>query len=97
MGWKDLPYWIKGGVIFFVFRIVIGAIIILSSPRGDFGRALMLGFLDLPITLIIANSPLNINIGSYLMNNVLLTILGLIFWFVIGAIIGWIVGKIKNK
>lgn len=99
MGWKDLGYWLRGGMI----SLVLGIILILlanfttiSSGVGfypNFTKAQ--GFLiitALPAILFaefigISFSSFDISVKLYL----------LIYYFLIGAIIGWIYGKIRGN
>jgi len=88
MGWSDWPYWMKGGVIGFI----IGSLAIVMT---NFLGFLFNGSMALLGLLIGIGSwpPLTIIFGSDY---------GFILWltpityFVYGAIIGWVYGKIKN-
>ena len=78
MGWKDWPYWLKGGLISLIFLVFFPITIIASCIIGG-----ILGFINSCE-----------NQGSKLYLNV---IIYSIILFGIGAFIGWIIGKIKNR
>ncbi len=88
MGWRDWPSWLKGGIIIELTYIILTLwIIIYSLLCGDACR----------LAIITITLP-----SLYIINNIWgILIANLIFWFAIGALIGalisWIYGKIKNK
>ena len=86
MGWRDLPTWLKGGIIFVLIVIVIDVVDYLILPL--ISRALF--------PLQIANYPLYL-FWQLSESGTINLILHLSLYFVVGAIIGWIVGKIKSK
>lgn len=94
--WKNLPYWIRGGIIGIVIAIILSLIVILFRE------------FDNPITFFVGLGILFVNLWfAYLINcrfescliaNLyIFMILFIIESFLIGVIIGWVVGKIKNK
>ena len=93
MGWKDLNYWLKGGILSaIIFVIVFLLAFYLDATYGGHP-----GLLIFPlIPLIILSSLFNLDIS--LTNSFIIVILLLLFfWFIVGAIIGWMYGKIKNR
>ena len=83
MGWKDWPSWVKGGVIGIFLILLYLLIFIISSDLLQLGeRAFAFA---LPLFLVSGT------------NDFLGLIFTLIAYFVLGAIIGWIVGKIRNR
>lgn len=110
MGWKEWPMWVKGGVIFGggVSILFIGGIILvdaLSSRWGyDLTHLIMPG-IDilnrLPLVLAKAITPLFCHERGWF--DCIAPFVYLDFFFllveliIIGAIIGWIVGKVKEK
>ena len=95
MGWKNLPYWLRGGII----AELVFIILILSSVYAR--------FISITLTYFITQS---IGIDDFLFERSiesipLLNLPGWIFYIIlfslifiiIGAIIGLIVGKIKSK
>ncbi|MBS3114557.1 hypothetical protein J4448_05640 [Candidatus Woesearchaeota archaeon] len=101
MGWKDWPYWLKGGVIavgiiilVIVFLVPFGESDLLgvgSVHSSGGGPYWMLPFLPGFILVLIFN-PSTKPLGYFLFYGT-----PLILYFLIGAVIGWIVGKIKSK
>jgi hypothetical protein len=94
MGWKKFPTWLKGGII-------LGVISLLYSIF--FNIALQLGFV-LPLfffmewpmrlaSLLFGWGDLIMGWRGYFASLVFMPIL----YFIIGAIVGWIIGKIKSK
>ncbi|MBI2558573.1 hypothetical protein HYW20_04575 [Candidatus Woesearchaeota archaeon] len=89
MGWKDWPYWLKGGVI------VLGIYLIATLSLLPFGETG--GNPRFPLWLVPSLFPLFILIeilGDVQINPY---IISPIFYFLIGSLIGWIVGKFKSK
>lgn len=84
MGWRNWSYWLRGGIITIVLYIIFYILFILIREEGVF-----------PPTLA-GNLIYVINISFYL---VLLigTILDLLLVFLIGAFIGLIYGKFKQR
>ncbi|MBS3085684.1 hypothetical protein J4225_03285 [Candidatus Pacearchaeota archaeon] len=79
MGWKDWPYWLKGGVIFEILLII--GLFLIAFIKGE-GLAIL--FL---LIFFGGENPWE-----------MFTFLGfLILYFILGAIIGWIYGKIRNR
>jgi len=106
MGWKSWPSWLKGGIIGLIFALIVsGAVIILDSlfrnwlNSGGIIPLLLLVFNIIGVIIIFsmgigaAGSNFNLNFLGY--SIVLFS--SLISYFVIGALIGWIIGKIKKK
>jgi len=96
MTWKDLPIWLKGGIIGLLFGIIDLAITLAfpplycklganCPPQPFIGKIATLFIMPLESILDISN------------NMVFQLILILLYFFIIGAIIGFIVGKIKSK
>lgn len=83
MGWKNLPYWFRGGII-----VIIIYVILLFSTFG-YMTIIMGSIFD-----ILGISSEGGNSFSRFYNWWLLPF---ITFFIIGTIIGWIYGKIKSK
>lgn len=88
MSWKSLPYWLKGGVIAIVINIILIFLSVIFNPANSFeSPAVLLTLFQVFITQEIFN-----------VNNLpALTIISSISFFIIGAIIGLIVQKIKKE
>ncbi len=101
MGWKDWPTWLKGGVI----GLFLGLFIVFAYFVSDVSKSLFGGNSSITIMTIIITAPFILiyvfSLGILFSNNDSLFRLGLylspIIYFIIGAIIGWIVGKIKGR
>ena len=95
MGWKDWPYWLKGGIIVSVFALIFrlaGSMFLLFDSSNIFERILsyISFFLGYPFGIPLANI---LNTGITIIDFILF----LIFYSLIGALIGWIYGKIKSR
>ncbi len=108
MGWKDWPYWVKGGIIAIIVHIIllpllllsiwtsystpptdagaIGAAILFGASIGPFISPFIFGILPMPI-------PFSSVVGYYLIG----FIFPIIIYFILGAIIGLVYGKIKSR
>ncbi len=84
--WKNWPYWVKGGGIGFVISLICFPII----PFLVRITALLLW-----LTGVILNNPVNGRLVSKLASYS--PIIGLFFITIIGVIVGWTYGKIKNR
>ncbi len=100
MGWKNLSAWLKGGIIGgLIITIMLTLLPLISDTVGKYLR-----FIYLPGTYIsiLTNNftldwgqgvPLKIKLFEIL----LFSAVNILFYFIIGALIGWIIGKIKSK
>ena len=86
MSWKNLPYWLKGGIITSILALIF-FIYYLFTVRLCFDY--VDGSCDLLIKTLFVGS---INYSTYL------SLIGaLIVSFIISALIGFVYGKLKNK
>ena len=93
MSWKNIPLWLKGGIIFGILAIIY-VIIFYGAMESSYNLLLY------PDSCILQDSfPASLPalpFWCYLVFGP-----GLIFhipiWFIYGCIIGWIYGKIKKK
>lgn len=87
---EQKKYWLRGGIV----GLVVSLMLILFSFRSSSTEEIALGLaLTQPITILLYVLGLR-----NLMNNIPILILGgLATYFLIGALIAWIVGKIKEK
>lgn len=94
-------YWLKGGVIGFLTPIIF-------IPLGYSPVGFVTGLLLTPVVfitkMIFGSSILEENTvdGTVVSNSIasvfrLAAVFSPIFWFFIGAILGWFYGKIKNR
>ena len=101
MGWKNWPAWLKGGVIFIVlFMIFLSITLIADSQIPEESDSLRSS--SLPVipgiwinyfTFRIGDSYPRPSIGYMLFPG----LYSAISYFLIGALIGWLVGKFRKK
>ncbi len=98
MGWKNWPYWIRGGllgaiitIIGYIFIIMVGIGFPILFYIPDIIIALPYRFIAKSFVYNILGS----NLGSYVL--LFSYIIAIFPNFIIGAIIGLIIGKIKSK
>lgn len=97
MSGKKLPYWIKGGVIGVLILLLLTSIFLIYdkiySPEMTplFGIIALTSIIILPIMLLLQNT---LSDSWILLIFIILTV---IIWFLIGAIIGFVIEKIKKK
>ena len=85
MGWKNLPYWLKGGII--------GGIsgILLAILGQHFVLIRSASFLALILIYVFP-------VGHYFSPIIILIgLINFITYMILGALIGYIYGKIKNR
>ena len=101
MSFKDLPSWLKGGIIGGSIGVILSVFILLIKMSS------FIGWIVLPLLLFYLVAPNcspkcsagicpNPNYCSFLAP-VLIVIFSVICYFLFGALIGWIVGKIKSS
>ncbi len=98
MGWKEWPAWVKGGIIADLIFIILGIILLpFSIDSFPYSVYLLLpGFYLLSFLKLISESSFLLSSENILKNLFLPMILSLITYFLIGAIIGFIISKIKS-
>jgi|SRR3989344_1029956 len=95
MFWKNWPYWLRGGVVGAGVTLISWALTnactkIIVVPGYD-----GLGFECLPFALIwFPFWPFDVLTS---LPDILYIFIGTIFWFVVGSLIGLIIGKLKSK
>lgn len=88
-----MPLWARIGTIFFIVHLVISSILSLSFYQGEFNYfGLFALTIDLPIIFLGCSSSTSLVFPRFCY-----PIVGSIFYFILGAMIGLIVGKIKSK
>jgi|WetSurMetagenome_2_1015567.scaffolds.fasta_scaffold993534_1 hypothetical protein len=104
MGWKNWPYWLKGGIIGLILMFALPLILIISSfgfnCNSCWNALLGLSYLATPILLpiLFIISRFDGCTGEACIGRIIFVIPALMGEsFIIGAIIGLIAGKIKNK
>lgn len=90
MSWKNLPSWVKGGIFLLILNLVLILIFFLITG----GRATSNGNIE----LLYWPSFLITDLLYWGSNSVLaVTLFSSVFFFLVGAIIGFIVGKVKSR
>ncbi|MBU3906855.1 MAG: hypothetical protein KKA64_01260 [Nanoarchaeota archaeon] len=87
MGWKNWQSWLKGGVILLGIFILLNLIYLIFSMDSFF-----LAIINWFILVITQGNDFGLS-DEYL---ILISFLSAIFYFLIGAIIGWLIGKFKK-
>ena len=101
MGWKGWSYWLKGGFILGAINVVLSLISLMMSASAEDSISKAFAFfwialIDYP-AFKLAQSFLSSSFDSAFGAFLIAIIFGTIQWFLIGTILGWIVGKIKSK
>ena len=105
MGWKDWSSWLKGGIIVTILYAIYSIISVLISilfPKLISGSSLIENLIFFPqvlgMYLVIFKSGFNFIESKLSFTQYFeIFIIGIIFYFLIGAVIGWIFGKMKKK
>jgi len=96
MGWKNWPSWLKGGVIGITLYVLIGIFIWFLEGKMDAGG--MRGFFSFIYFLTPGLFIFGYNFdGPIVPIYTLSIILSIASYFLVGALIGWIIGKLKSK
>jgi predicted cobalt transporter CbtA len=83
--------WLKYGLIFLVAFALISLI---SIPTSLIGIAVPINFVGLMVVTIFGyNIENSSSFGGY---GVAMLIISAAFWFIVGALIGWIVSKVRG-
>lgn len=91
MNWKDWSYWFKGGVISLIVLLVLGVLSFIT-PSGDMGNIYQWIIIFMALPLI----PLFSSLAVYDVGVLAILMLS-VYFFLLGSLIGWIVGKIASK
>jgi len=85
MGWKNLSYWLRGGVIGIIIYIVLLPFAFIFPPPYY-----IISLLTIPLNPIL-------NSGIFGDNVIVFIIIKGIYLFLLSALIGLVIGKIKQK
>ena len=103
MGWKTWPYWIRGGIIsMLIFTVLFFIIATLGGFAQDNSLLIPLILLVLPLHLIFGSITKSIfypnypNVYTAFQAYIFMYVELLLSYFILGCIIGFIVGKIKK-
>ncbi len=86
MGWKDWPYWIKGGVILIILWIIF-----------NIASSIYVLFFCWDSSLYCNPNVLRLMSFTYFSNRQNNIVVDIIFILFIGVLLGWIYGKIKQS
>ena len=92
MGWKEWPAWAKGGIILGVFNLLLFLVHLIFTLFSEaYSKADIQIFILLPALIVdeLEFLPKDNFFGLFL-SSLILFVIG-------GAVIGWIVGKIKAR
>ena len=97
--YKNWPLWLKTGVITTIAAL-IGILLVVLTPWPIFEK---LWFVFMPLLAVVSfpilalSRIINWGEGSFLSNVYLQMVISLIFWFIIGGLVGFITAEIKKK
>lgn len=86
-------YWLRGGTVAIVIdAMLVALILVTTSSKDELGLIFPLSFLQIPFTGFVYIFKL------HSLESVGVTIVGgLICWFIVGSIIGWLIRKIMSR
>ena len=93
MGWKNLSSWLKGGIIFVSVYIVLFFTLFKIDDFGIITAIFSPGIWLYDLYTLITGYGIRMNANLKYTLFIVISILG---WFIIGALIGWLVGKFKK-
>jgi len=93
MNWKNWPYWLKGGISTALLLSLIWAIIVIFDAEVP---SFLLFCLN-PLILIKAIYSFLVKTVSFSAAEKIILVISILFYFIIGSLIGYIVGEIKSK
>ena len=88
MNWKKLPYWIKGGIIGAIISLIMQLLPLINVQLPEF---LAIPFLILIYPIFVLGLAATNEAAIYL------SIIAVVYFFLLGAIIGKIYGMLKGK
>ena len=98
MKWKDLSYWLRGGLIGLVAYPLLFHLLIFIAKISYLG--ILVGLLFLSFFVYILTIPiilLNMLFDNIIIDMVTSTIIFAVSGFIIGAVLGFIIQKIRRK
>ena len=106
MGWKEWPYWLKGGILGVMSSIIIVPVSLWLTMLFAFTHEIQHNFLAKSLSGILFCAVLPLFLSAVIRNafglsNFWVFLLAIpifsVYYFLIGALIGLIVSKIKSK
>jgi len=87
MGWKNWPYWLRGGFIGFLIGLILVLIMFGITPEFN-------NYIIYPMYILCQGG---LECTFSLFGFVLSVIINLILFFIIGSLIGLVFGKIRSR
>jgi len=98
MGWKDWSYWLKGGVIGICIGIILSVLIWTEIYSTDWLWDIMVSPNFSLAGWITGLFSCNLRgLGCFGLDAIISNALTIFEFIIVGALIGWIYGKIKNR
>ena len=91
MNWKYLPYWLRGGLVTIFLSFIISSLTALFF-KLTFSLSFLIVGAIVVLTICVGGEKCSTNLQWFLM-----IVISLISYFIIGALIGWVYGKMKSK
>ena len=95
MGWKDWSYWLKGGIIGLILFFLV-LIIVSLKLNSDFAFIVYF-LLWMPLLFLEDSALFFYQIEGYPQPTILGIVCIGIVYFLVGSLLGWIVGKVKSR
>ena len=92
MGWKNWPYWLRGGIIGLIIEVLAYPVFFLCLSNYDYICLIFLfpsSFIGPLVELTDSIGP-QITMSTFLIINAIIVI-------ILGIVIGWVIGKIKSR
>ena len=101
MAWNDLPIWLKFAIVFSIVNTILFLVSLYNysnATKEVYNDMSPFAFLIYGLTTYPTILLFMLFSGKGKIAEIItLFFAGIINWFIIGALIGWIVGKIKSK
>jgi len=93
MGWKNLPRWLKGASVFLVLFFIVYILTFIKFPeRISVILEIIILYSSIPMQLFRTAVPV-MSYKPFVFN----FIAGMLIYLIIGALVGWIVGKLRSR
>ena len=90
MVWKD---WLKWGIVLLTINLIIQIIVLIISDE----KGIIFGLANFPMVIPMTILLRGLGGTSESLGRFIIILVSLVFWFGIGSLIGFLVGKIKHK
>jgi len=98
MGWKNLSYGLKGGIIGIIISLIFIIIGFITEIPEPFNYINIIGYVAVFIPFLLGLCTERAGVTE-IVNTCAIAVYALYFfiYFFVGAFIGWIIGKLKSK